>query len=397
MEEKKERKNKKTKSVGNGEGSLYFSEKLDCYVFQYVHNGSRKTIRQKKNEGAKEFKDRVAELKVRLNNGTYIEKSIKSTKYIIEKHLKQKFNDGITSGRSYRRDLDTLKVIEKCCSDFICKPIQNVTLEDIEDSKEKMKKYAQNTIDKMWRLLRKAFAIASSPSVRLIIFNIMQDENLKKPISNKKTKKIYPLTKEERIKLEHVLDNEERNHKYRNVVKTEWITSMRISEALSRTIQDICDNFTSLHIHNTLTEDENNNIIIGEHTKTYNKITGIDEGERFFPISTELKQILEEQLSNEVMNIHGLLFWDYTKNTFMNDAKINSWLARINKKYKISDKVLHNHRLRHDRITQWKETGMDIEAIQYLAGHVEGSKITEDVYIDVSKDFAFKEYQKVAK
>ena len=45
-----ERKNKKTKSVGNGEGSLYYSETLKCWIFQYVYNGKRKTLKQRKNE-----------------------------------------------------------------------------------------------------------------------------------------------------------------------------------------------------------------------------------------------------------------------------------------------------------------------------------------------------------
>ena len=38
---------------------------------------------------------------------------------------------------------------------------------------------------------------------------------------------------------------------------------------------------------------------------------------------------------------------------------------------------------------------MELEAIQYLAGHIEGSEITEKTYIETSKDFAFKEYEKV--
>lgn len=40
---------------------------------------------------------------------------------------------------------------------------------------------------------------------------------------------------------------------------------------------------------------------------------------------------------------------------------------------------------------------MDLSAIQYLAGHVEDSNITNDVYIDVSKEYAFKELKKIAK
>ncbi len=39
----KNRKNKKTKSVGNGEGSLYYSDTLKCWIFQYYDTqGKRK-------------------------------------------------------------------------------------------------------------------------------------------------------------------------------------------------------------------------------------------------------------------------------------------------------------------------------------------------------------------
>lgn len=53
---------------------------------------------------------------------------------------------------------------------------------------------------------------------------------------------------------------------------------------------------------------------------------------------------------------------------------------------------MHNHRLRHDRITQWKEAHMDKEAIQYFASHVEDSEVADD-YIDVSEEFAFNEFK----
>lgn len=391
----KEKRNSKTKSVGNGEGSLYYSETLKCWVYQYFDTANkRKTMKQRKKETVKEFKARVTALKNSLNNGTYIEKSSDTTKSILEKHINQKLNDGIVKGNTYTRDLETLQQIEKCCNNFINKPIQKVTFDDIQTSKENMKQYAKSGINRMWRLLKKTFAIASSPSVHICTLNIMNDENLKKPISNVGTKKIYPLTIEERKKLEYILDNQERNHKYRNIVKIEWITAMRIGELLARSKKDINNSKTKLHIHNTLTKDENGKTIIGKHTKTYNKETGIDEGERYFPINSDINEILNEELSKNITNIYGLIFWDYKKNTFISDKEINAWLRRLNQKYKISDKNLHNHRLRHDRITQWKESGMDMKAIQYLAGHVEGSDVTDN-YIDISQEYAFNEFEKI--
>ena len=66
--------NRRRKSVGNGEGSLYYSETLKKWFFQYHYNGQRKTIQQRKTEKISDFKKRVTEIKFMLNNGTYFEK-----------------------------------------------------------------------------------------------------------------------------------------------------------------------------------------------------------------------------------------------------------------------------------------------------------------------------------
>lgn len=256
-----------------------------------------------------------------------------------------------------------------------------------------MKQYKKSGIDRAWRLLFKGFRIASSPSNRLIPYNIMDDENLKKPVSEKITEKVKPLTIEEEKRLNEILENEELNHPYRNIVKLELITAMRIGEALACSVNNIDKENKKLLINNTLTEDTDGTVILGEHTKTYNKTTGIDEGIRNFPISKEIDEIISEQTKESITNIYGLLFGDYEKNTFITPKEVNAWLRRLNAKYKIS-KTLHNHKLRHTRITRWKEAGLDMKAIQYLAGHVEGREITDKVYIDVSEEFAFEQLEK---
>lgn len=386
----------KKKSKGNGEGTIYVKKlknKTSIHVGQYVLDGKRHTVYQKKNENVGDFKARFNKIITSINDGTYIGKSSETLETIIERHIEQKNKDGITSANSYKRDKETLEQIKKCCSNFIYKPVQKVTLHDIEKSKEELKQYKKSGIDRAWRLLFKGFRIASSPSNRLIPYNIMDDENLKKPVSVKITEKIKPLTVKEEKRLNDILDNEERNHPYRNIVKLELITAMRIGEVLARSKDNVNKENMKLHIDNTLTEDEEGNIILGEHTKTYNKTTGIDEGVRNFPINDEINEIIDEQTAKKITNIYGLLFWDYEKNTFINPKEINAWLRRLNAKYKIS-KTLHNHRLRHTRITRWKEQGIDMKAIQYLAGHVEGSEITGKVYIDVSEEFVFEQLKK---
>ena len=110
----------------------------------------------------------------------------------------------------------------------------------------------------------------------------------------------------------------------------------------------------------------------------------------------KLVEIIEEQSNKKIMNIYNLLFWDYEKNTFITPGEVNSWLKQINAKYKISKLELTTHRLRHTALILWKERGIDLSAIQYLAWHVDGSDITEGVYIETSLDFVKKQVAKIS-
>ena len=84
------------KIKGNGEGTLYISSKTGLYVGQYVSNGKRHSVYQKKNEKIKDFKKRFNDILNSISTGTYIEKNNETVYAIIEKHIKQKFDDKIT-------------------------------------------------------------------------------------------------------------------------------------------------------------------------------------------------------------------------------------------------------------------------------------------------------------
>ena len=390
----KERRNKRTKSVGNGEGSLYYSEKLHCWIYQYVYNGKRKTMKQRKNETVKEFKARVTALKNSLNTGNYIENNKDTLFKILEKFIDQKNKDGITTDRTYTRDKHTLKQIERTCDLWINKPIQKVTVEDIEESKEKMRTYANSTIQKIWILLRKGFKIAYSR--RKISYNIMEDETLTIPISEKDNKLITSLSKKEEEKLLKVLNST--NHKYNNILLLQLYTGMRIGEVLALSKDCVNFNNNTLTVYRTITRDKYEKVILGKHTKTYDKKSGIDKGKRTFPMKDNVKNIIKKQYFSKLTNINNLLFWDYTKNFFITDGEVNCYLARLNVKYKIlknQDETLSTHRLRHTFVTRCQEKGMNIPVIQKLVGHIEGSKITTDVYTDISLDFITQEMKKI--
>ena len=52
--------------------------------------------------------------------------------------------------------------------------------------------------------------------------------------------------------------------------------------------------------------------------------------------------------------------------------------------------------MRHYAITYWSELGIPQRVIQYLAGHIEGSTITENVYIDTSFSFVKNTLNKIS-
>lgn len=393
MEEKKERRNKKTKSVGNGEGSLYKSEKLNCYVFQYVVNGKRKTMTQRKNESKKEFKSRVTDTKNKLNNGSYIEKSKETVYEIAKKHIEQKFKDGLVSICTHNRDLQTLKEIENTCYNFCNKPIQKVNVEDIQKAKEKMRQYSNSIIGKIWTLLNKSFKLAVSR--KIIIFNPMNDEFLKKPISLKKDKIIEALTIEEQKKLIEILNNEEQNHKYRNIILLQLYTGMRISEVLALSLDCIDLKNMTIHVYRSLTRDEKEKIVLGEHTKTYSIRKHLDKGERTFPLTQNAQRIIKEIYKSKISNINNLLFWDYKDDVNIKPFEVNFYLKRINDKYNISNLPLTSHVLRHTFITRCRENGIDLTVLQKIVGHVQGSLITNQVYTSVSQEFMKNEIQKI--
>lgn len=374
-------------------GTIYFSNALNCYVAQYVEpSGKRKTLKQKRNEKVGDFKKRFNNIVNSINNGSYIERSNDTLLQILEQHIKQKFEDGFTEEVSYKRDLETLEQIKKCCSSFIDKPIQRVTVENIETSKTLIREYSKSCIDKIWRLINKGFKLAYSR--RKIQYNIMEDETLTKPISKIKSLPVEALSIQEQQKLCLMLKNS-KNPKYSNIALLQLYTGARIGEilALSKDCIDLKNN--TITIYRTLSKDINNKVILGKHTKTYDKKTGIDKGKRTFPMTTETRKIILDILKEKTINIYGLLFWDYEDNNFIKYYEINSFLRTLNHNNKICDFSLSTHNLRHTFITRCQEKGIPLVVIQALVGHIEGSNITNDTYTSVSLDFMNQELQKI--
>ena len=380
------------KKRGNGEGSI-FKRKNGLLGGSYTVSGKRKVIYQHVNESKDQFNKRFLEIIYTINKGTYIDKSVDSIKSLGEKYIKQKLNDGIISSRTYRRNLETLVLLKKILKENYTKPIQKVTADDIEESKSQMREYANTTITKCWTMLNKIFKIAYSR--RKIQYNIMEDETLTKPVSKNITKPIEALTVEEEQNLKRKILEYENSNMYKNIILLQLATGMRIGEVLARKLTDIDFKNKTFKIDNTLTQDENYKVILGDHTKTYSRTSGNDSGIRIIPINNEIEQILRDQINRNKQNeiSSNMLFWNTRTQTYITPNEVNSYLSRINKKYNISER-LTSHMLRHTYITRLHECGVDTLVIQKIVGHVENSRITNDTYVTLTQDYIISQMNK---
>lgn len=367
----------KTRTVGNGEGSLYKDSKTGRYIYAYYYNGKRNKIKQKQNEKVSDFKARVTEIKNNVNKNTYIDKDEITLEEIIEKHIEYKHNTGITSDRTYLRNKGSLDHLKKCCN-FLKNPIQRITASEIKEDLPNFTEYSQNTINKDFALLKKGFEIAINE--RILLYNIMN--LIAKPKSKKETIPVEALTVDEEKALIKYLNSTE--HEYNDAILLMLYTGIRVGECLALTYDNINLKEKTLTIQRTLTRDEKDRVILGKQPKTQKGKRTIIMSSQAITIATRIKN------KTKIPNIYNLIFYD---NGFISPSAVNSYLHRINNAQHISPK-LHNHMLRHTFATRCIEAGMTAKVLQTILGH---SKIstTLDTYASVFDKFKLDENEKL--
>lgn len=379
---------------GNGEGTIYFSEKLNKWVGQFV--AGRKAdgkLNRKSVYGntRKEVKEKMTKALAEVQTNTYIDKTDITIGQLGEELINKKIESNNIRESTYYRLEGTFKHIKE--SNLYNAKIQKVTSVELQDFMNTKKDYANSYIDKIYELLNSIFKEAIN---REYIYKNPLNIVLK-PKSLKNDKKVEALTTEEQKQFLQAVKGEI----YENIFMIALYTGMRIGEILALTPDDIDLDNNIISINKTLTKNKDGKYILGKTTKTYNSC-------REIPITMLFKSNLEDALNNFISNKNNLIF-THSNGNIIAPSSINTAFKKICKNANIHctihktrrDKKIINlktstcntHMLRHTFATRCIESGMSAPVLQKLLGH-KNIKTTINTYTSVFDKFRNDEMDK---
>lgn len=432
-----------TKSRGNGEGTFYYDKTRKRWVGQKVFgikaDGKPNRI-SRYGKTKKECKEKLDAYELKWKNGTLIEPSKLTVHDIIKLQINDDFELNQIKATSKKRRYETLKIIDDNKLGYI--PIKELNEFQIKSFLKSITYYSNSTIGKVYNAIKKCCNYAYRK--KLLEANPF-DNDIIKPKSDKPNKKISSLTIEEQQKLIDVLNNEEKNNKYRWQMLIMLCSGMRMGEINALTIKDIGFHFNTININKTISKDENDKPIISNQTKT-------DAGQRIIEMTSTLKALLTDYVNNYYReNKEGLLFYDFDKKGYIATTQVNSSYKRIIERYEIipftremrplsskgrkkvaykkytyykkvgdkyvllpkeapsdwntnfgtyyykaiiADKEYNQHMLRHTFATRCIEAEVDYKTLSEILGHTDIT-ITLNTYCDVIGKFKQKQFNKI--
>lgn len=387
---------------GNGEGTIYYSEKLNKWVGQFTagkkENGklNRKSVY---GNTRKEVKEKITKALSDVQNNTFIEKNKTIFIELMNNIIEEQFASNNITTASYNRKKATSKIIKDL--PIAEMEIQDITITDINNSLSKIKDYSNSVISKVYGLM--SATLDKAVLLKIISSNMFNIKGaIVKPKSSKQDKKIEALTLEEqKIFLEEL----KKDYKYKGVFYIAIYTGMRIGEILALTKDDIDIENKTININKTLTKGKDDKVILGNTTKTY-------AGIRQIPFL----DVLAPVFSNLLNTTNKFLFLE--NNKFIAPATINIHFKKICKNANINviiikkkkgidkdgnDKFVNlktsnvnTHMLRHTFATRCIESGMSAVVLQKLLGHKD-IETTLNTYTSVFNAFKEDELNKLEK
>ena len=268
-----------------GEGSIYYIEKRKKWSAQYTITVGDKQVRKTVYGNTKrEVADKLLDLRVQMKDIDLIKEHGMSIIQIMKDIRDKKFNSNRIKEGQYTRITKTIEKIENSSLGKL--NVKDISNDDIQKFLNDNKNYSNSYIKKLYEQLNQAFNFAIKN--KYILQNPMDD--VIKPKSTKEDKEVRALTIEEQQNLSNYLLNCTINEEtYKNVFLIQMYLGLRIGETLALNINDIDIEKQIINVNKTLTLGKDNEVIMGDTTKTY-------ASKRTVPIPDFLIPSIKEQL-----------------------------------------------------------------------------------------------------
>lgn len=115
---------------------------------------------------------------------------------LLYEKIESDFRKNYTGEQGYERNLRTIETIEKSAIGHM--PITDIQVYHVERYLQSLTRYSNNTISKLYSMIKLAFAVAVDRGI--VKSNLMENRNVKCPISDRPDKKVRGLTEEEQMK-----------------------------------------------------------------------------------------------------------------------------------------------------------------------------------------------------
>ncbi len=338
----------KAKKKEYGSGSFRRRGKKYEYRFSYKDIDGKRKYKSITGRTQRECYSRAEEFFIELERQKLGLNRDNTVAAIMKAKYESDFEMNFMAEQGYHRNLEYLKILESHPIADI--PIYDITADDLESYMRYIVKYSNSVIEKLHLQLRQAF----KEGVRrgYIAEDLMSLHNIRRPKSNKPARKVRGLTETEQRNFVKTLNDYPvpgHGQTYKKQLLIELYTGMRMGEINALSPEDIDFDGGIIHVHKTISAGIGNRCFISDTTKT-------DAGNRFVPLNSLVRPVLEDAVKNMKKNPEGVIFYDCRKNKLVDTNQVCCYFNRVAKKSGLD--ITGQHCLRHTFATRCMHSGL---------------------------------------